>query len=98
MDCDKLRIGLCPRWSNPYTMGFCRLIGVVARSTKQKAMKTPQTLAAGLQWMGILLILFAISDLVMSRIFSVEITSVWWTPLVAGVAGGLLIKFFTYGD
>lgn len=61
-------------------------------------MKIPQRLAAGLQWLGILLILFAISDLVMSRIFSVEITGVWWSPLLAGAAGGLLIRFFTDWD
>jgi hypothetical protein len=57
-------------------------------------MDIPHGLATTLRWVGILLILFAILDVVLGRIFAIDITGVSWSPLVSGIAGGTLLKFF----
>lgn len=57
-------------------------------------MEIPQGLATALRWVGILLILFAILDVVLGRIFAIDVTGVPWSPLVSGFIGGALLKFF----
>lgn len=61
-------------------------------------MDVPQGLAITLRWVGILLILFAIVDVVLGRIFALDITGVSWSPLVSGIAGSALLKFFGSDD
>lgn len=57
-------------------------------------MDVPQGVATTLRWVGILLIVFAIVDVVLGRFFGRDITGVAWSPLVSGIAGGALLKFF----
>jgi hypothetical protein len=61
-------------------------------------MGVPEGLATALRWIGILLILFAIIDVVLGRIFGIDITGVPWSPLATGITGGILLKFFGDDD
>jgi hypothetical protein len=61
-------------------------------------MEVPEGLATALRWIGILLILFAIIDAVLGRIFGIDITGVSWSPLAAGITGGVMLRVFGEGD
>jgi hypothetical protein len=56
-------------------------------------MEIPQGLATALWWIGILLIVFAVVDFGLAWV-GVDITGVRWSPLVAGVLGSVLCRFF----
>jgi hypothetical protein len=61
-------------------------------------MEVPEGLATVLRWIGMLLILFALVDVVLGRFFGIDITGVPWSPIAAGLAGWVLLKFFGKGD
>lgn len=61
-------------------------------------MEIPQGLATALRWFGILLILFAILDVVLGRIFAIDVTGVPWSPVLSGIIGGALLKYFGSED
>jgi hypothetical protein len=48
--------------------------------------------------LGVLLIGFAIVDIVSARVFDKDLTGVVWSPFVAGIAGAFLLRFFGDGD
>ncbi len=47
----------------------------------------------GIRLLGFLLILFAIIDVVAANIFSTDLTGVTWSPIVAGLIGGAILRF-----
>jgi len=61
-------------------------------------MQVPQGLATALSGLGILLILFAIVDVVLGRFFEIDITGVSWSPLAAGILGSVLLRVFSESD
>ena len=61
-------------------------------------MDVPNGLAIGLRVLGVLLIIFAIVDVVLGRVFAIDITGVTWSPIAAGLAGGALLRIFGGGD
>ena len=61
-------------------------------------MEVPQGFATAMSWLGILLIVFAIVDVVLGRGFQIDITGVSWSPLAAGLTGGLLLRVFSAAD
>lgn len=61
-------------------------------------MDVSQGVAIGLRVLGFLLILFAIVDVVLGRVFEIDITGVTWSPIVAGLAGGALLRIVGGGD
>jgi hypothetical protein len=61
-------------------------------------MEVPSGLASVLRIAGILLILFAVVDVVLARAFSIDITGVSWSPLAAGLAGIVMLKIFRVDD
>lgn len=56
-------------------------------------MEVPHGLAITLRWVSILLFLFAIVDVVLGRIFAIDITGVSWSAYVSGIAGSALLLF-----
>ena len=57
-------------------------------------MEIPLWLARALAWLGVLLIVFALVDFGLGRFMDIDITGVPWSPLVSGVIGSLLLRFF----
>ncbi len=55
-------------------------------------MEIPHGLGIAMQWAGILLIVFAFADFGLS-VAGIDITGVGWSPIAAGIAGSLLLKF-----
>lgn len=61
-------------------------------------MEIPLGLGRALWWLGVLLIGFALIDVVAARVMNFDITGVTWSPLAAGLIGGVLMRFFGGGD
>lgn len=61
-------------------------------------MEVPQGVATALRVLGVLLIIFAIVDVVLARVFAIDLTGVTWSPIAAGIAGSVLLRFFTAAE
>lgn len=53
-------------------------------------MKLSPSVARGLYWLGVVLILVGVADALLSRLANVDLTGVQWSPLVFGAVGIVL--------
>jgi hypothetical protein len=55
-------------------------------------MASPISAGAILSWVGLLLMIFAVVDLICANGFGIDLTGVSWSPIAAGIGGNVLYR------